>query len=228
MDSSVSERNDLVLQMMPRVNEIAWHLKTKLPVNVRHEDLVSNGVIGLIQAIDAYSPESGVKLSTFASYRIRGAMLDSLRDSDPASRACRRIARRISKATDKARSVLGRKPEDWEIASMMNLDVDEFCALRCQVRQAPRSVAIGAEAFRSHGRDEHRPDRAFEVMDRRDRINQAMSRLTPQQEKVLTMFFWMNMSAPDIAEALGISLGTVWYARQSAFTRLSDALRSER
>lgn len=225
MTFSVEERNKLVLEMMPRVSKIAWYLKSKLPASIRHDDLVSAGVVGLIKAIDTYDPESGANLNTFATYRIRGAMLDSLRELDMAPRSCRIIARKIAKATEYARVVLGRDPEDWEIASAMNMDFEDFCSLRCVAEQAPRIEGIGPETKARRGADHHRPDHAYEATEQVERINAAVCRLTETQEKVLTMMFWLGMTGKEIAATLEISEQGVWSAKRAALNKLNGMLK---
>ena len=110
------ERERLILEHLPQVRLIARRIQERLPENISLEDLVSTGVIGLISAIDNFDPGHNVKLKTYAEYKIRGAILDSLRGLDWAPRQKRRKAKQIEAAIARPSSVCKRSPTEEEIA----------------------------------------------------------------------------------------------------------------
>src|SRR5690348_3585063 len=120
------ERERLILEHLPQVRLIARKIQERLPENIALEDLVSIGVIGLIAAIDNFDPAHNVKLKTYAEYKIRGAILDSLRGLDWAPRQKRRKAKRIEAAISAAEQKLQRAPVEEEIAAQLDLSLEEY------------------------------------------------------------------------------------------------------
>src|SRR6266567_3897601 len=113
------ERERLILEHLPQVRLIARRIQERLPENIGLEDLISTGVIGLISAIDNFDPTHNVKLKTYAEYKIRGAILDSLRGLDWAPRQKRRRAKQIEAAIAAAEQRLQRAPMEEEIAEQL-------------------------------------------------------------------------------------------------------------
>src|ERR1051325_5862800 len=119
------ERERLILEHLPQVRLIARRIQERLPENISLEDLVSTGVIGLIAAIDHFDPRHQVKLKTYAEYKIRGAILDSLRGLDWAPRQKRRQAKQIEAAIAVAEQRNHRTPSEEEIAAELGIGIDE-------------------------------------------------------------------------------------------------------
>src|SRR5260370_13923479 len=120
------ERERLILEHLPQVRLIARRIHERLPESVSLEDLVSTGTIGLIAAIDRFDPAHNVKLKTYAEYKIRGAILDSLRGLDWAPRQQRKRSKQIEAAISAAEQKLHRMPAEDEIAAELNVTVDEY------------------------------------------------------------------------------------------------------
>src|ERR1041384_1633136 len=125
---ATDERERLILEHLPQVRLIARRIQERLPENISLDDLVSTGVIGLIAAIDNFDPTHNVKLKTYAEYKIRGAILDSLRGLDWAPRQQRRRAKQIEAAISTAEQKLHRSPTEEEIAAEMGQTIDEYHA----------------------------------------------------------------------------------------------------
>src|SRR5690348_3886060 len=121
-----SERERLILEHMPQVRLIARRIQERLPESIALDDLVSTGVIGLIAAIDNYDPSQNVKLKTYAEYKIRGAILDSLRGLDWAPRQKRKRSKQIEAAIALAEQRLHRAPSEDEIAKELGLNLAEY------------------------------------------------------------------------------------------------------
>ena len=123
---SSEERERLILEHLPQVKLIASRIHEKLPQSVNVEDLISAGIIGLITAIDHFDPHLNVKLRTYAEYKIRGAILDSLRDLDWAPRNKRRKAKMIEAAILMAEKKHSRTAAEDEIAVELGISLDEY------------------------------------------------------------------------------------------------------
>src|SRR6516162_4093014 len=128
------ERERLILEHLPQVRLIARRIQERLPDSVSLEDLVSTGVLGLISAIDNFDPEQGVKLRTYAEYKIRGAILDSLRGLDWAPRQKRRQAKQIEAAIAAAEQKLQRAPLEEEIAAELKINLEEYRSWLVEIR----------------------------------------------------------------------------------------------
>ena len=132
--TSDDEREQLILQHLPQVRLIARRIQERLPENISLEDLVSTGVIGLIAAIDNFDPSHNVKLKTYAEYKIRGAILDSLRGLDWAPRQKRRQAKQIEAAIAAAEQRLQRAPTEEEIAAQLEISLEEYHEWLVEIR----------------------------------------------------------------------------------------------
>src|SRR5947207_14367220 len=128
------ERGRLILEHLPQVRLIARRIQERLPENISLDDLVSTGVLGLISAIDHFDPAHRVKLKTYAEYKIRGAILDSLRGLDWAPRQKRRQAKQIDAAIAKAEQCLQRPPNEEEIAAQLEISIDEYHQWLVEIR----------------------------------------------------------------------------------------------
>ena len=127
-------REELILEHLPQVRLIARRIQERLPENISLDDLISTGVIGLIAAIDNFDPSQNVKLKTYAEYKIRGAILDSLRGLDWAPRQKRRQAKKIEKAIAAAEQRLQRAPTEDEIASQLEIPLEEYHEWLVEIR----------------------------------------------------------------------------------------------
>src|SRR5579872_7230200 len=123
---SEDERERLILEHLPQVRLIARRIQERLPENISLDDLVSTGVVGLIAAIDNFDASHNVKLKTYAEYKIRGAILDSLRGLDWAPRQRRRQAKKIEAAISAAEQRLQRTPTEDEIAEQLGISLEEY------------------------------------------------------------------------------------------------------
>src|ERR1041385_1095381 len=133
-ETATDERERLILEHLPQVRLIARRIQERLPENISLDDLISTGVIGLISAIDNFDPQHNVKLKTYAEYKIRGAILDSLRGLDWAPRQKRRRAKQIEAAIAAAEQVLQRSPTEEEIAAALKISLEEYHEWLVEIR----------------------------------------------------------------------------------------------
>src|ERR1035438_5467209 len=123
---NTDQRNELVVRELPQVHYVAARIRERLPKNVEMEDLVQAGVIGLLEACRSYDTSKDAQFSTFAKFRIRGAIIDSLRKLDWGSRTLRRKGREITSSVAKLESSLGRQPLEEEIAADLHMSLVEL------------------------------------------------------------------------------------------------------
>jgi RNA polymerase sigma factor for flagellar operon FliA len=133
-ESAAEVRERLILEHLPQVRLIARRIHDRLPDSVSLDDLISTGIVGLISAIDRYDPTLNVKLKTYAEYKIRGAILDSLRGLDWAPRQQRKRSKQIEAAIASAERKLKRAPSEEEIAAELRITIDEYYEWLIDVR----------------------------------------------------------------------------------------------
>jgi RNA polymerase sigma factor for flagellar operon FliA len=138
------ERDRLVMEHVALVKTLAQRLAQRLPSQVELSDLISVGVLGLIDAATRYKPGLGVPFDAFARRRIQGAMLDSLRDMDWAPRSLRRLRRDVDSAMANARRRLGREPEDLDVAEEMSMTPADYAKALDQLRERGWNVMARA------------------------------------------------------------------------------------
>ena len=128
------DREALIRQHVPLVRRLAHHMIAKLPPNIELDDLIQVGMIGLTEALSRYEAAQGVQFETFATQRIRGAMLDELREGDWMSRSSRKSQKDIEKAVQRVEQRLGRSPLESEIAAEMDMTLVDYQSLLGKVR----------------------------------------------------------------------------------------------
>src|SRR5690348_2153170 len=144
-ESTDAERERLILEHLPQVRLIARRIHDRLPENVSLDDLISTGVVGLIAAVDHFDPAHGVQLKTYAEHKIRGAILDGLREMDWAPKNKRRRAKQIEAAVASLEQRLGRAPAEEEIAADLKISLEEYQQWLYEVR----GLTIGSLEFAS-------------------------------------------------------------------------------
>lgn len=148
--SSASERERLILAHLPQVHLLAGRLHRHCPRCVEMDDLISVGIVGLMQAVDRFQPERGLKLKTLAEHRIRGAMADYLRTLDPLSRQVRRFVRQREAMIALLTAQLGRQPENAELADALGLSTERYRRFEVRARAAQ---IVSLESMTTRGWD---------------------------------------------------------------------------
>jgi RNA polymerase sigma factor for flagellar operon FliA len=229
---SEAERERLILEHLPQVRLVARRIHERLPDSVCFDDLLSAGVIGLIQAIDNFDPAQNVKLKTYAEFRIRGAILDSLRETDWAPRLKRRQAREFETAISRLEQQLGRVPEEAEIAEELKLPVGEYRQKLTEME----GLNIGELEF---ARDEDdtplllkytaspEEDSPLVTLERHELellIASSIDRIPKVEKTVLSLYFYEELTLREIAEIMGIHLSRVSQIKSQAVLRLRIAM----
>jgi len=226
--------DDLVMQELPQVYYIAARIRERLPQHVEMEDLVSAGVVGLIEATRSFDGSKNVQFKTFAKFRIRGAILDSLRETDWGSRYMRRRGREIAEATAKLEAKLGRHPSESEIAQEMQLDTDHLRRLIAQLdslQLAGQKVAVANDQSDSLDVIESAPNLddpdPFDLClegEMKAHLAEAISKLTEREQLILSLYYKEELTMKEIAKVVGVALSRVSQIRQETMVKLKASL----
>jgi len=229
------DRDALIRQHAPLVRRIAHHMIAKLPPNVELDDLIQVGMIGLAEALSRFEMSQGVQFETFASQRIRGAMLDELRESDWMSRSSRKGQKDIELAIRRLEQELGRAPRESEIADFMDLPLDEYQSLLGKVRgtqllyledMSPSQDDDGSFL------DRFVADRSADPMamlgDHRMRsaLVDAIDGLPEREKYVMGMYYEHDMNLKEIAAVLEVTESRVCQLHSQAIARLRAKMRA--
>jgi len=233
---SSEEREALIIEHLPQVRMIARRTLARMSGNVQVEDLISAGVLGLIAAVDNYDPSQHTLLKTYADYRIRGAILDALRGGDFASRKARKKAKGIEGAIERLQHKLARAPEEDEIASELQITVDEYHEWLLEVQNvtleyfdAPRygddddSAMINSVA----GSEEHIPSKVLERTELKRLLAEAIRALPEKEQHVLTLYFLHEVTPGEIAQIMSLRLSRVSQLKAQGLLRLRTALQGK-
>lgn len=225
-------RDELVQQYAPLVKRIAYHLMARLPASVEVDDLIQAGLMALLGAVDRYDEAQGANFETYATQRIRGAMLDELRDADWASRNVRKSARQIEAAVHALQQRLSRQPSEQEIAGELKLGVEAYYELLNEARGAQLVYyedlqEQGGDEFLSRFADEAMPA-PFDVL-AGQRFRQALVqaiRELPEREKLLMgMYYEQDLNFKEIGAVLGVTESRVCQLHTQAVARLRGRLK---
>lgn len=195
-------RNRLVVQYSPLVKFVAGRVRSGLPATVDQSDLISDGVLGLIDAIERFEPERGLQFQTFAVPRIRGAILDGLRSMDWVPRSVRAQVREVVAAQAELEATLGRGPEDHELAEKVGLSTQELADLYARVSFT--SVA----GFDDVGLADERAGVALEATedeDTRRLLREAISGLPERDQVILALYYFEQLTLGEIGAVLGVT-----------------------
>ena len=225
--------SSMLKQYSPLVRRLAHQMIAKLPANVEIDDLIQVGMIGLTDALSRFDAALGVQFETFATQRIRGAMLDELRGNDWMSRGDRRHQRSIETAVHKLEQRFGRAPSEGEIAREMGLSLVDYQELLGKVRGTQliyledMSGDEGDEDFL----DRHVADREVNPMARlqdqrmREALVEAIKNLPEREQYVMSMYYEHDMNLKEIAAVLKVTESRVCQLHSQSIARLRVKLR---
>ena len=236
--SDEAAREQLILNYSPLVKYVAGRLSANLPQNVDNADLISYGIFGLIDAIEKFEPDRGIKFETYAIARIKGAIIDELRAMDWVPRSVRARAREIENAYITLETRLKRTPTDAEVATEMSISVrdlrDSFTKL------SYTSVASFEELWAPGGEKDERtslmttirdetaedPVAMFETEEVKSILAQAIERLPERERLVIALYYYEGLTLKEIGEVLGVTESRVSQLHTKAVLRLRVRLHS--
>jgi RNA polymerase sigma factor for flagellar operon FliA len=228
----VDDRNTLVVAHLGLVKALALRLARRVPAQVDVSELVSAGVLGLVDAAGRYEPSLGVPFDAFARRRVQGAMLDSLRGLDWAPRSVRRMRRDLDDAIAKLRATTGREPEAGEIAGELGLNEAEYDRMLDQVR----ALDIGALRQQAGGHGgasilelaidpEESALERIERAELREHLMHALKALPERERRVLSLYYEHELTLAEIGAVIGVGESRVSQLRTQAIARLRSRLR---
>ena len=228
------ERSQYIEKYAPLIRYVAERLASRLPPHVEKDDLVSSGILGLIDAVDKFDHNRNIQFKTYAEFRIKGAMLDELRSLDWVPRSIRKKSSRVEKAYQTLEMELGRPATDEEAAQALGMDMENFHRLLHEVRGVSM---VDIEAFR--GTTQNRTD-LFELLadenqedalavlgfsEVRTVIAEAISGLPEKERLVVSMYYYDELTMKEIGEVLDYTESRISQLHTKALLRLKARLR---
>jgi len=225
---TAAERDALIHQTFPLIKHVAHRLATRLPSNIEMRDLINAGVLGLLDAIDKFEPDRNVKFKTYAEVRIRGAILDSLRNLDWAPRSLRRRSKDLERTSTDLTQKLGRPATDEEISAAMGADLENFQALVDQLH----GLTIGSfdnvndsedcDSYLNYCPDDgaNNPYAKFETRELSSLLTDAIDALPEKEQLVLSLYYYEEFTMKEIGALLGVNESRVSQLHTKAMLRL--------
>jgi RNA polymerase sigma factor for flagellar operon FliA len=233
---SNTERDELILEHLPQIKYIAQRISTKLPSHVELNDLVSAGVLGLLDAIDKFDVNRGVKFKTYAELRIKGAILDSLRNLDWAPRSLRKKSKDLEKVYRELEQRLGRPATDKEACDEMGITLDEFYELVDQIK----GLNLGSfQELSSQDDDKNSeplvkyvPDSpqmdpffVFHKSEIQGILSTAIDTLPKKERLVVSLYYFDELTMKEIGKVLSVNESRVSQLHTKAMLRLRTKLK---
>lgn len=228
-----ARRDQVILDHLPLVKVIALRVHENLPVHVDLDDLVHAGILGLFDAVNKYDSTKQVAFSAYAKHRIKGAILDSLRQLDWASRDLRRRHKQVEAATRDLTATLQRVPTESEVAGHLGLEQRRWHQLMLELRN------VGLVSASTRGADgddlpppdfpgdpDAQPDAMCAREQLRSRLGVAMQSLPERYRKVVIMYYSNEMTMKEIGGQLGINESRVSQIHKTALAKMAVALQS--
>lgn len=236
---SIEEQHKLVESMLPLVRHIVSRIAIYLPSHITKDDLISSGVIGLMDAIVRYDPSRGASLNSYCHLRIRGCVLDELRRLDWVPRSVHEDAKRLERAQEKLSALYGREPEELEIQSEMGLNPQEFAELLDRIKpisflslQEPAYHDENGEAI-TH--EEVIPDTKTQSAlgnllrdEDHELLKEQLQSLPKQQLIVISLYYYEGLRLREIAEVMDLTESRVSQIHALAVTRLKKFFERQR
>ncbi len=229
----IARRDSVVLEHLPLVKAIAVRVHENLPVHVDVDDLVHAGILGLFDAASKFNPDKQVAFSSYAKHRIKGAILDSLRQLDWASRDMRRRHKQVESATRELASTLQRNPTESEVAAKLGIDPERWRTMMIDLRnvglvsastRANENEDLPAPDFPSG--PETQPDSMCAHEQLRSTLGVAMKTLPERYQKVVSLYYSNEMTMKEIGTVLGINESRVSQIHKAALEKMQVALEA--
>ncbi len=232
-DRSPQLREKLIIEYAPLVKLVAGKLGMYLGYNVEFDDLVGYGVFGLIDAIDKFDYGKGVKFETYASLRIRGAVLDQIRRMDWIPRTVRQKQKMLEAAYKKVEERTGRPATDEEIAEELQISDDELCSLYNETKV---SNILSLDEYMEQGevrvepradKDYMQPEKMMEKEELKRLLLEVIMTLTDKEKQVITMYYYEDLTLKEISRVLDVSESRVSQLHSKALVKMKQRLGPE-
>ena len=232
----LSDREALVNEFLPGIRYHASIMKLRLPPNVEMDDLVSSGVVGLLDAAEKFDSTRGIKFKTYAEFRIRGSMLDYLREMDWFSRAARQNANRLENAYARLESLLGRPPLEEEVAKEMKISITElrkqlalFSGLSVFSLDEPEDeYSVGNTAVQRILGEAARNDAMKDsiLRDLKEVLGKAIDLLPDREKQLIALYYYEELTMKEIGAIFSLGEPRICQLHSQAVLRLRAKLKS--
>jgi len=233
---SEEQKEQIINEFLPFIKYTAYRLSWRLPAQLTVEDLISVGLMGLIEVLNKYDEERG-KLRTYADHRIKGAMLDELRCFDNISRSLREKVNELKNTYSMLEKKLGRTPEDQEVATMLDITIDEYYRI---LQSANGAMTLSLEDFNTRLSDEddlnildsiadpkaRNPLNALEDSDMKEILARFIDELPEKEKLVLSLYYWEELTMKEIGKVMDLTEGRVCQLHNQALLRLKGKLKN--
>lgn len=230
VERSPEERDQLIIEHLPQVNWIATRIHEKLPASVELDDLVSAGVIGLLAAVDNFDPTRNVTLRTYAEYKIRGAILDSIRGLDGIPSHKRKRLKQVQQAISTAERKLNDTASEEDIAKELNISVAEYQQWMVDLRAVSLGslqVVDGEEVdilqFVSDDEDET-PARLLERAELQRVVTEGLKKMPENERTVLSLYYKEELNLREIAGVMNLHTTRISQLRAQGILRLRSLM----
>ena len=226
-DPASADRARFLESHIDLVKYLASRMASRLPASVEIEDLVNDGVLGLLDAVEKYDGQRGVRFRTYAESRIRGAILDGLRKKDWRPRSVRHLRRRLDETMNRLASTLRRAPTEDEIAAAMELDLPAYRSLLKDSATGPllslEDLPPGSDPAETD--DSCQPHNQLERRDLLVALAEEVVRIPERERRVLELYYHEGLNMKEVGAVLGITESRVCQLHSQAASRLRTALR---
>lgn len=224
-------REKLILEYSPLVKLVAGRLSMYLGYNVEYEDLVSYGIFGLIDAIDKYDFNKQNKFETYASLRIRGAILDQIRKMDWIPRTVRQKQKQIDAAIKEIEALTGKSATDEQVAEKLGISNDEYLEMQSQVKitgvvSLNEAMEQGVDVPNGHNSSSHfaGPEEASLEVELKKVLRDSLDLLTEKERRVIELYYYEELTLKEIAYVLEVSESRVSQLHTKALSRMKDKM----
>ena len=217
------QRDRRIVDNLPLVKRIAYHLIARLPSSVQVDDLIQAGMIGLIEAARHYDPSQGASFETYAGIRVRGAMLDEVRHADWSPRSLHKKMRDVSEAMRQIENETGRDARDAEVAQRLNITLDEYYAIMRDSASA-RVFSLDQAEEQGHsldpGSERDEPLAAMQQEGFQQALAQSIAELPEREQLVMSLYYNEELNLKEIGQVLEISESRVCQIHGQALARI--------
>lgn len=224
-------REQIILEYSPLVKVVAGRLSMYLGYNVEYEDLVSYGIFGLIDAIDKFDTDKEVKFETYASLRIRGAILDQIRKMDWIPRTVRQKQKKIDEAVKKIEMETGKTALEQDIAKELGVSGEELSEWQSQLKitnvvSLNEFMEQGSEPVMDARNNSHfiQPEERVQETELKEKLDEAIQQLTEKERRVILLYYYEDLTLKEISKILAVSESRVSQLHTKALAKMQKSL----
>ena len=237
IEITTENREEVIKRYSPMIKYVANRIAMRLPPHIEVDDLISVGVLGLMDAISKYDSSRGAKFKTYAEFRVRGAILDELRSMDWVPRSIRQKASNVDKVVQKLQAKLRRPPEDEEVAKEMDLSLDQFYDTLNETRSIPvfslEDLGIAKETGEQQslldclaGKADADPQTQIRLVELKEIIAKAIDTLPEKERLMVSLYYYEELTMKEIGAVLNITESRVSQIHSKAVYHLRTKLKS--